>query len=71
MKKQATVAAAVLANRVLKYLKKTASRGLVFRTQMICWHLGDFVIGSFFATRRTPMSTASERGSRTEVKEVG
>ena len=31
MKKQATVAAAVFANRVLQYLKETATRGLVFR----------------------------------------
>ena len=31
MKKQAAVAAAVFANKVLQYLKKTATRGLVFR----------------------------------------
>ena len=36
MKKHATVAAAVFANKVLQYLKKTATS----------WHLGDFVIGS-------------------------
>ena len=46
MKKQATVAAAVFANKVVQYLKKTATRGLVFLMGVISWHLGDFVIGS-------------------------
>ena len=46
MKKHATVAAAVFANKVLQYLKKTATRGLMFRMGVISWHLGDFVIGS-------------------------
>ena len=46
MKKHATVAAAVFANKVLQYLKKTAARGLMFRMGVISWHLGDFVIGS-------------------------
>ena len=45
MKKLATVAAAV-AKKVLKHFKKTASRGLVFRSGIMCWQLGDFVIGS-------------------------
>ena len=45
MKKQATLAAAVFANKVLQYLKKTATRGLVFLMGIIGWHLGDFVIG--------------------------
>ena len=43
MKKHATVA---FANKVLQYLKKTATRGLMFRMGVISWHLGDFVIGS-------------------------
>ena len=30
----------------LQYLKKTATRGLVFRMGVINWHLGDFVTGS-------------------------
>ena len=42
----AMVAAAVFANKVLQYLKKTATRGLMFRMEVISWHLGDFVIGS-------------------------
>ena len=46
MKKQATMAAAVFANKVLQYLKKTATRGLVFRMGVISWHLGGFVISS-------------------------
>ena len=46
MKKHATVEAAVFANKVFQYLKKTATRGLVFRMGVISWHLGDFVIGS-------------------------
>ena len=41
MKKQATVAAAVFARKVLQYFKKTATRGLMFRMD-----LGDVVIGS-------------------------
>ena len=39
MKKHATVAAAVFANKVLQYLKKTATRGLMFRMGVISWHL--------------------------------
>ena len=46
MKKHATMAAAVFANKVLQYLKKTATRGLMFRMGVISWHLGDLVIGS-------------------------
>ena len=46
MKNQATVAAAVFSNKVFQYLKKTATRGLVFLMGVISWHLGDFVIGS-------------------------
>ena len=46
MKKQATVATAVFANKVLQYLKKTTTRGLMFRMGVISSHLGDFVIGS-------------------------
>ena len=46
MKKHATVAAAVFANEFLQYLKKTATRGLMFRMGVISWHLGDLVIGS-------------------------
>ena len=46
VQKQATVAAAVFANKVLQHLKKTATRGLVFLMGVISWHLGDFVIGS-------------------------
>ena len=46
MKKHATVAAAVFANKVLQYLKKTATRGLMFPMGVISWHLEDFVIGS-------------------------
>ena len=46
MKKHATVAAIVFANKVLQYLKKTATRGLIFRMGVISWYLGDFVIGS-------------------------
>ena len=46
MKKQAKVAAAVFANKVLQYFKNTATRGLMFRMGVISWHLGDFVIGS-------------------------
>ena len=46
MKQQATVAAAVFANKVLQYLKKTATRGVMFRMGVISWYLGDFVIGS-------------------------
>ena len=48
--KQATVAAAVLANKVLQYIKKTAGGGLVFRTGIIYWQLEDFVIGSVVDT---------------------
>ena len=44
--KKTTVAAAVFANKVLQYLKKTGTRGLMFRMGVIRWHLGDFVIGS-------------------------
>ena len=50
--------------------KKTTSLGLVFRTGIICCLLGDFVIGSAFATRCTPMSIASVQVSRAEAKEV-
>ena len=67
--KQATVAAAVFANKVLQYLKKTVTRGLMFRMGVISWHLGDFVIGSISDASHTPTSTASERESRTEVRE--
>ena len=38
--------AAVFENKVLQHLKKTATRGLMFRMGVISWHLGDFVIGS-------------------------
>ena len=54
MKKHATVAAAVFANKVLQYLKKTATRGLMFRMGVISW-------------RHTPMNTVSKQESRTEV----
>ena len=50
MKKHATVAAAVFANKVLQYLKNTATRGLMFRMGVISWHLRDFVIGSISDT---------------------
>ena len=37
---EATVAQ-FFANKVLQYLKKTATRGLMFRMGVINWHLGD------------------------------
>ena len=63
MKKQATVAAAVRARKVLKDLKKTASP-----MRIMCWQWGDLVIGAS-ATRHTPMSTASVRVSRQGAKD--
>ena len=35
-----------LQNKILQDLKKTVTRGLMFRMGVISWHLGDFVIGS-------------------------
>ena len=46
VKKQATVAAAVVANKVVKYLKKTASPRLLYLTGIFCRQLGDFLTGS-------------------------
>ena len=59
-------AAAVLANKVLKYFNKTARRRVVFQTGIICWQLEHFVIGSV-----CDASHADEHcESRTEAKEV-
>ena len=67
MKKQATVAAAVRARKVLKYLKKTASP-----MRIMCWQWGDLVIGSLCDPshadehcERTGEPSRSQRGRMT------
>ena len=64
MKKQATLAATVLPNKVLDYLKKTLSQGSGVSA-------GDHLLpNGGLRDRLRLISIASVRVSRTEVKEV-